>query len=69
LIVSYLMISRLPMLALKFKNASVKKLMPFIIIAIIAALAGILLGWLSVPITFVAYVLISLIYKQKNHDL
>lgn len=63
LIVSYLMVSTLPMLALKFKNASVKKLLPFIILAVIAVVTGILLGWLAVPITFAAYVIISLIYK------
>jgi CDP-diacylglycerol---serine O-phosphatidyltransferase len=65
-IVSYLMVSTLPMLALKFKNASVKKLMPFIILAAIAVITGILLGWLAVPITFAAYVIISLIYKPTK---
>ncbi len=66
LVISYLMVSTLPMLALKFKNASVKTLMPFIILAGIAIITGILLGWLAVPITFAAYVIISLIYKQKK---
>lgn len=69
IIVSYLMISTLPMLALKFKNASIKKMMPFIILAVIAIVTGVLLNWLAVPFTFFAYVIISLIYKQKNHDL
>jgi CDP-diacylglycerol---serine O-phosphatidyltransferase len=69
LAISYLMVSKLPMLALKFTGASVKKLMPFIIIAIIALIAAVLLGWMAVPITFATYVIISLIYKQKNHDL
>ena len=35
-IVSYLMVSKLPMMALKFKALTVKKLMPFIIIVVIA---------------------------------
>jgi CDP-diacylglycerol--serine O-phosphatidyltransferase len=65
-VISYLMISTLPMLALKFKNASVKKLTPFIILAVIAAITGTLLGWLAVPITFAAYVIISLLYKPKE---
>jgi CDP-diacylglycerol---serine O-phosphatidyltransferase len=65
-IISYLMVSTLPMLALKFKNASVKKMMPFIILAAIAVITGILLGWLAVPITFAAYVIISLIYKPTK---
>lgn len=65
-IVSYLMISTLPMLALKFSGVTIKKLMPFIIIAAIAIIAAILLGWAAVPIAFVAYVLISLPAKQKE---
>lgn len=66
LVVSYLMVSTLPMLALKFKNATIKKLMPFVILAAIAVITGLLLGWLAVPITFAAYVVISLIYKPKE---
>jgi CDP-diacylglycerol---serine O-phosphatidyltransferase len=69
LVVSYLMVSTLPMLALKFKNASVKTLMPFIILAVIALITAVLLGWMAVPVTFAAYVIISLIYKQNQYDL
>lgn len=67
-ITSYLMVSNLPMLALKFKNATVKKLMPFIILAVIALIAAFVIGWLAVPVTFAAYVIVSLVYKQKNYD-
>lgn len=62
-VVSYLMVSRLPMLALKFSGVTLKKMMPFIIIAIVAIISAILLGWLAVPLAFAAYVIISLIYK------
>jgi CDP-diacylglycerol--serine O-phosphatidyltransferase len=65
-IVSYLMISTLPMLALKFKNASIKALMPFIIIAVVAIVSGFLFGWLAVPLSFIAYVILSLIFKPKT---
>lgn len=65
-IVSYLMVSTLPMLALKFSGVTVKKLMPFIIIAVIAIASAIFLGWVAVPIGFVAYVLLSLSAKQKQ---
>lgn len=65
IVVSYLMTSTLPMMALKFKDVSVKKLMPFIILAVIAVAGGIIFNWLAVPITFVAYVLISLLHKQS----
>lgn len=66
MIISYLMVSTLPMLALKFKNISVKKMVPFIILAAIAIITGVIFGWLAVPITFAAYVIISLIYKPKE---
>lgn len=68
IVISYLMVSTLPMLALKFKGATVKKMMPFIVLAVIAVISGILLGWLAVPLTFAAYVIISLIYKPRNYD-
>jgi CDP-diacylglycerol---serine O-phosphatidyltransferase len=69
IVISYLMVSRLPMLALKFKGVSVKKLMPFIIIAVVTAVAAFVVGWLAVPVAFFTYVIISLIYKQRQHDL
>jgi hypothetical protein len=31
--------------------------------------AAFIVGWLAVPVAFIAYVLISLIYKQRQHDL
>jgi len=65
-VVSYLMVSTLPMMALKFKNASLKSFVPFIILALIAIICAIFFQWLAVPITFVAYVILSLLLKQKN---
>lgn len=69
-IISYLMVSTLPMLALKFKNASVQALMPFLIIAVVAIVGGFLLGWMAVPLSFIAYVILSLIFKPKtSHEI
>jgi CDP-diacylglycerol--serine O-phosphatidyltransferase len=65
-VVSYLMVSTLPMMALKFKNPSLKTLLPFIILAVIAITCAFFVNWLSVPITFVAYVILSLFYKNKS---
>jgi len=64
--VSYLMVSTLPMMALKFKNISVKKLVPFILIAVVAIVGAILFGWLAVPLSFIAYVVLSLLLKQTE---
>lgn len=63
--VSYLMVSKLPMMAMKFKQFSVGKLMPFIIIAAIAVVTAFVAGWLAVPIAFTAYVLLSLVFKHS----
>jgi CDP-diacylglycerol--serine O-phosphatidyltransferase len=60
---SYLMISNLPMMAMKFKEFSIKALLPFIIIAIVSLVSAVLFGWLAVSIGFIAYVILSLLYK------
>ncbi|MBC7722087.1 MAG: CDP-alcohol phosphatidyltransferase, partial [Pedobacter sp.] len=65
-VVSYLMVSKLPMLALKFKNASIKSFLPFIIIAAITLVSALFFNWLAVPITFAAYIILSLVFKQSN---
>lgn len=62
---SYLMVSTLPMMALKFNGFSVKKLLPFIVLAVIAVIAALFFGWLAVPVAFIAYVIISLTTKQQ----
>ncbi len=66
LVVSYLMISTLPMLALKFKNASLKTFLPFIIVAVIALFTSVFAGWLAVPVAFIAYVILSLIFNPST---
>ena len=60
---SYLMVSTLPMMAMKFKAFSLKALLPFIIIAIVSLIAAILFGWLAVSIGFIAYVILSLLHQ------
>ena len=66
IIISYLMVSTLPMLALKFKNASLQAFLPFIIIAVVTAMAAFAAGWLAVPVAFIAYVVLSLLFKPKT---
>jgi CDP-diacylglycerol---serine O-phosphatidyltransferase len=66
LIVSYLMVSKLPMLALKFSQFTVKKATPFLILALVTLLGALSFGWLAVPITFIAYVILSLSLKQTQ---
>jgi CDP-diacylglycerol--serine O-phosphatidyltransferase len=67
IILSYLMISRIPMLALKFSGFSIKKIMPFIIIAVVGIVASFFIQWLAVPLSFLLYVILSLLTKQSKH--
>lgn len=62
-VASYLMVSTLPMMALKFKQFSVKALLPFIIIAVVALVSAFVFGWLAVTLSFIAYTILSLFYK------
>ena len=65
IVISYVMVSTLPMLALKFKDVNFKKLLPFVILLIIIITTAIIFGWLAVPISFVAYVILSLAFSKK----
>ena len=69
LVLSYLMISKLPMLAFKFKSKSLAANLPVIILALVGLLSAIVVGWLAVPIVFVLYIILSLIYKSKEYEL
>ncbi|HEX8460735.1 MAG TPA: CDP-alcohol phosphatidyltransferase family protein [Segetibacter sp.] len=60
LVMAYLMVSTLPMMALKFKGLSLKKDMPKFILVLLAIIAGIFIKWLAVPVTFIVYVVLSL---------
>ncbi len=65
-ITSYLMVSKLSMLALKFKNLTIKNFLPFIIIGIIAIISAVFTRWIAVPITFASYTIVSLVFKQNK---
>jgi CDP-diacylglycerol---serine O-phosphatidyltransferase len=60
LLLSYLMVTNLPMMSLKFKDFTLKNNIPKIILLIIAIVTAIFLHWLAVPVVFIFYILISL---------
>lgn len=66
LLISGLMISKLPLMALKFTDLSVKNNLPKYILIIFSILAAIFLQWLAVPVIFIAYIILSLIFKSKT---
>jgi len=53
------------MLSLKFKDFSVRNNLPKYILAVIAIVAAATLKWLAVPVVILAYVLVSLLFKNK----
>jgi CDP-diacylglycerol--serine O-phosphatidyltransferase len=65
LLLSYFMISNLPMLSLKFKDFSIKNNLPKYLLGVIAIIAVVVLQWLAVPVVLLAYVLVSLLFKNK----
>jgi CDP-diacylglycerol---serine O-phosphatidyltransferase len=65
IILSYLMVSNLPLMSLKFKDFSFKNNLPKYLLVIIGIVAAIFLQWLAVPILLVAYVVVSLIFKKQ----
>jgi CDP-diacylglycerol---serine O-phosphatidyltransferase len=66
IIVSGLMVSTLPLMALKFKNVSVKDNLPKYILVGFAVVAAIFLQWLAVPVVFIGYIILSLVFKNKT---
>ena len=65
-VVSWLMISNLPLIALKFKDSSLKSNLPKIILLSVGIIAAIFLKWLAVPVIFIAYIILSLTFHKKN---
>lgn len=66
LVVSFLMVSTLPMMSLKFKNLSFVQNWPKFLLLILAITMGIWLHWLAVPIVFLIYILLSIAMLRKT---
>ncbi|MBK7433665.1 MAG: CDP-alcohol phosphatidyltransferase family protein [Chitinophagaceae bacterium] len=65
-VLSWLMVSNLPLMALKFKDFTLKNNLPKLILLIIAGVAVWLLHWIAVPVIFVAYIILSLLFKKQH---
>lgn len=62
---SLLMISDLPMLAIKFKSIKPVANIPQIILLIAGIIAVLFLQWVAVPVIFLLYILLSLAFKKS----
>ncbi|HMG68833.1 MAG TPA: CDP-alcohol phosphatidyltransferase family protein [Chitinophagaceae bacterium] len=66
ILLSFLMISSLPMMSFKFKDFSLKNNRAKYLLAALAIIAAISLKWLAVPVIFILYVILSLAFKNKT---
>jgi len=64
-LVSWLMVSKLPLMAMKFKEKTLQANMPKLVLVGITIIAAIFLQWLAVPVVFITYILLSLLFKNK----
>jgi len=62
---SLLMVSNIPILSFKFKDYSIKNNLPRYILLLIAVISVLFLHWLAVPVIFISYVLVSLLFINR----
>jgi CDP-diacylglycerol---serine O-phosphatidyltransferase len=60
IILSYLMVSNIRMMSLKFADFTLKNNIPKVTLLIIAVITAIFLHWIAVPIVFIFYILLSI---------
>jgi len=65
LVISWLMISKLPLMAMKFTDKTIKSNLPKIILLAFSILSVLLFQWMSVPVIFIGYIILSLIFKKS----
>ena len=65
-LLSYGMVSKIPLMAFKFKDFSVKHNWPKYLLLAIAVLAAVILKWLAIPVIFIFYIVLSLAFKNKK---
>jgi CDP-diacylglycerol---serine O-phosphatidyltransferase len=59
-LLSYLMVSNIRMMSLKFPDFSLKNNIPKITLLVIAIITALFLQWIAVPIVFIFYILLSI---------
>jgi CDP-diacylglycerol--serine O-phosphatidyltransferase len=65
-VLSYLMVSNLRMMALKFQDHTLKNNIPKVTLLAIAIIATFFLQWIAVPVVFLCYILLSLLTIKKR---
>ena len=65
LVLSYLMVSSLPLMSMKIKDMTIKNNLARYVLLTLGIIAAISLKWFAVPVIFVLYVIISLTLKNR----
>ncbi|MEP6617014.1 MAG: CDP-diacylglycerol--serine O-phosphatidyltransferase [Ginsengibacter sp.] len=65
ILLSYLMVSNISFMSMKFKDYSIKNNLPKWLLLGVAIIAAVFLQWASVPVIFACYILLSLAFKNK----
>ncbi len=65
-LVGWLMVSKLPLMALKFKDYGLRSNWPKVALLVLALLSAVFLKWLAVPVVFIFYIIVSLVAKEKT---
>lgn len=63
LVVGWLMVSTVPLMALKFKESGLRNNWPKLALVVLAVVAAVFLKWLAVPVVFVFYIIVSLVAR------
>ena len=65
LVISWLMVSRIPLMSYKFSNYGLAGNWPRYLLVMLAIAAFLLLSWLAIPLTILLYVVLSLFFKNQ----
>jgi len=65
-LLSGLMVSRLPLMALKFRDFSLKNNFAQYLLLLLAVVGFVLIRWPAIPLTVLAYFILSLLFQKKT---
>lgn len=65
ILISYLMVSDIPIMSLKFKDYSFKGNQPKIILAAITIVLAVVFQWAAIPLIYLTYVALSLLLRKQ----
>ncbi|MFY7840431.1 MAG: hypothetical protein ACOVP7_09145 [Lacibacter sp.] len=64
-LISYLMVSDMPIMSLKFKDFSFKNNQPKVILLVLAVVLAIVFQWAAIPLIYLTYVVLSLLLRKQ----